>query len=227
MVTTKELIQENNEKREQLTEENERYYSNMLVYIRSKFLLSERATEELLMEMLEHLLEGQQDGKSAEEIYGRDPRAYADEVIAQMPKEKKKNQLLFGIQVVVGVLGWMVLTRGAILGIMSFFQPVDERLFLVSTTALLLTVLLIVITGLVSLMKVVSKTAFEKKKSTWKVTLVGGVFGVLVFGLFMGIAFFLKDRGPAIEFPWLASLLAGFVLLLVSQWIARKNESTY
>lgn len=227
MVTTKELIQENNEKREQLTEENEQYYSNMLVYIRSKFLLSERATEELLMELLEHLLEGQQDGKGAEELFGGNPRAYADEVIAQMPKEKKKNQLLFGIQVSVSALSWMVLARGAILGIMSFFQPVDERLYLISTSALLVAVLLIVVVGVISLMKVVSKNAFEKKKSTWKVTLVGGVSGVLVFGLFMGIAFFLKDRGPAIEFPWVASLLAGFVLLLVSQWIARKNDGTY
>lgn len=227
MVTTKDLIKENNEKRQQLSGESEQYYSNMLVYIRSKFLLSERATEELLMEMLEHLLEGQQDGKSAEEIFGRDPKAYADEVIAQMPIEKKKNQLLFGMQLVVGVLGWMVLTRGAILGIMSLFQTVDERLYLVSTIALLLTVIFIVITGVVLLMKVVSKIAFDKKKNNWKVTIFGGFFGVLVSGLFMGIAFFLKDRGPAIEFPWLASLLAGFALLLISQWISRKNESTY
>ncbi|MDW0109822.1 DUF1129 family protein [Sporosarcina aquimarina] len=227
MVTTKELIQENNEKREHLTEANEKYYSNILVYIRSRFSLSERAMEELLMEMLEHLLEGQQDGKSAEEIFGGDPRAYADEVIAQMPKEKKKNQLLYGIQLIVGVLGWMVLSRGAILGILSFFQPVDEQLYLISTAALLVAVLLIVGIGVVLLMKFVRKTAFEEKKSTWKFTIAGGVFGVLVFGLFMGIAFFFKDKGPAIQFPWLASLLAGFLLLLVSQWIARKNESTY
>ncbi|MBD7907692.1 DUF1129 family protein [Sporosarcina gallistercoris] len=224
MVTTKELIQENNEKREQLTEENERYYSNMLVYIRSKFLLSERATEELLMEMLEHLLEGQQDGKSAEEIYGRDPKAYADELIAQMPKEKKKNQLLFGIQLTVGVLGWMVIARGAILGIMSFFQPVDERLYVVSTIALLAAVLLITAVGVLLLINMVNKTAFEEKKSTWKFAIGGGMTGVMVFGLLMGIAFFFKERGPAIEFPWLASLLAGFVLLLVSQWISRTNE---
>lgn len=226
MVTTKELIQENNEKREQLTAANEQYYSNMLVYIRSKFSLSERAIEELLMELLEHLLEGQQDGKSAEEIFGRDPRAYADEVIAQMPKEKKKNQLLYGIQLIVGVLGWMILARGAILGILSFFQPVDERLYIISTAALLVAVLLIVGVGVISLMKFVRENAFDEKKSTLKLAIVGGVSGVLVFGLFMGIAFLLKDKGPTIEFPWLASLLAGFVLLLVSQWIASKNEST-
>lgn len=226
MVTTKELIRENNEKREQLTEENEQYYTNMLVYIRSKFLLSERATEELLMEMLEHLLEGQNDGKSAEKIFGGDPRAYADEVIAQMPKEKKKNQLLFGIQLIFSVLGWMVIARGAILGALSFIKPVDEHLYLASTAAMVVAVLMMTVFGVLLLMNMVNKTAFEEKKSTWKFAIIGGISGVLVFGLFMGIAFFFKGRGPAIEFPWLASLLVGFVMLLLSQWLARKNEGT-
>ncbi|REB08084.1 DUF1129 family protein [Sporosarcina sp. BI001-red] len=226
MVTTKELIKENNEKREQLTEENEQYYTNILVYIRSKFLLSERATEELLMEMLEHLLEGQQDGKSAEEIFGGDPRAYADEVIGQMPKEKKKNQLLFGIQLIFSVLGWMVIARGAILGVLSFIKPADEHIYLASTAAMVVAVLMMTAVGVLLLMNMVNKTAFEEKKSTWKFAVIGGISGVLVFGLFMGIAFFFKGRGPAFEFPWLASLLVGFVLLLMSQWIARKNEGT-
>lgn len=226
MVTTKELIRENNERRQHLTEENEQYYTNLLVYIRSKFLLSERATEELLMEMLEHLLEGQQDGKSAEELFGGDPRAYADELIGQMPKEKKKNQVLFGVQLAISVLSWMVLARGAVLGVLSFFQPVDEHLYLVSTAALLAAVLLIVAVGVIVLMKVLNKTAFKKKKSTWKVAIAGGFSGIVVFGLFMGIAFFFKDKGPVIELPWVASLLVGFVLLLVSQWIARKNDGT-
>ncbi|VDG89497.1 Uncharacterized membrane-bound protein conserved in bacteria [Lysinibacillus sphaericus] len=226
MVTTKELIRENNEKREQLTEENEQYYTNMLVYIRSKFLLSERATEELLMEMLEHLLEGQKDGKSAKKIFGGDPRAYADEVIAQMPKEKKKNQLLFGIQLIFSVLGWMVIARGAILGVLSFIKPVDEHLYLASTAAMVVAVLMMTVFGVLLLMNMVNKTAFEEKKSTWKFAIIGGISGVLIFGLFMGIAFFFKGRGPAIEFPWLASLLVGFVMLLLSQWMARKNEGT-
>ena len=77
MITIKELIKSNNEKRELLTEENEKYYSNLLVYIRSRLSLSDRSTEEVLMELLDHTLEGQVEGKTAEKIFGEDPKSFA------------------------------------------------------------------------------------------------------------------------------------------------------
>ena len=55
----KQLIEENNRKREQLTPENEKYYGDMLIYIRLQLSLSEQQSEEVLMEMLDHLLDGQ------------------------------------------------------------------------------------------------------------------------------------------------------------------------
>ena len=50
-LTIKQLVKENNEKRKQLTKENETYYEQLLVYIRSSLFREERATEELLYEM--------------------------------------------------------------------------------------------------------------------------------------------------------------------------------
>ncbi|MFK4996838.1 DUF1129 family protein [Bacillus sp. N9] len=87
-MNAKKLIEENNRKRELLTPANEAYYSDMLIYIRLQLTLSERQSEEVLMEMLDHLLDGQQDGKTAKDIFGHDPKAYADEIIEQLPKEK-------------------------------------------------------------------------------------------------------------------------------------------
>lgn len=63
------LIEENNRKRELLTPENEKYYDDMLIYIRLQWRLSEQQSEEVLMEILDHLLHGQEEGKTAKDMF--------------------------------------------------------------------------------------------------------------------------------------------------------------
>ena len=89
------LIEENNKKRKLLTKENEAYYDDLLVYIRLQFTLSEQQSEEVLMEMLDHLIEGQKEGKTAKDIFGDDPLTFTDEIIEQLPKEKMRNMVPF------------------------------------------------------------------------------------------------------------------------------------
>ena len=78
--------------------ENEKYYSDMLIYIRLQLSLSEQQSEEVLMEMLDHLLDGQHEGKSAQDIFGADPKGYADEIIREFTEgtETRSNSLYFG-----------------------------------------------------------------------------------------------------------------------------------
>jgi DNA-binding ferritin-like protein (Dps family) len=71
-----DLIEINTEKRKQLNKQNEAYYDNMLVYIRTHLTISEQQTEELLLEILDHLLEAQDHGKSAAQVFGDDPQVY-------------------------------------------------------------------------------------------------------------------------------------------------------
>ena len=49
----KQLIEENNRKRNLLNPENNHYYSDMLIYIRLNLSLSEQQSEEVLLEMLD------------------------------------------------------------------------------------------------------------------------------------------------------------------------------
>ena len=58
----KDLIELNNEKRKLLTTENETAYSDMLIYIRLA-KVPEYHAEELLIEILDHLIEAQQEEK--------------------------------------------------------------------------------------------------------------------------------------------------------------------
>ena len=78
---TKELVKENNEKRELLTKENEKLYSDFMLYIRTNFKVSEQEGEEILMDILDHLLAAQEEGRTAEDLFGDDPKAGAGKLI--------------------------------------------------------------------------------------------------------------------------------------------------
>ena len=157
MVTTKELIEDNNIKRELLSTENEQYYLDLLMYIRLQLSLSERATEEVLMEMLDHLLEGQEVGKTAAEIFGNDPKAYADELIRQLPKEKKRDLFQFGAQVVTNMFGWILVTRGIVILIISQFKEIDNNIYLYSSLVLFGSVLIVGVVGVWGIFGMISK----------------------------------------------------------------------
>lgn len=80
MMTEKEMVKLNNKKRELLTTENEAAYGGMLIYLRLTSV-PQKQMEELLLEILDHLLEAQEDGKTAHDIFGEDLKAYCDELI--------------------------------------------------------------------------------------------------------------------------------------------------
>ncbi|TXS00474.1 hypothetical protein DN390_11950 [Bacillus sp. SH7-1] len=79
-MTEKEMVKLNNKKRELLTTENEAAYGDMLIYLRLTSV-PQKQMEELLLEILDHLLEAQEDGKTAHDIFGEDLKAYCDELI--------------------------------------------------------------------------------------------------------------------------------------------------
>ena len=48
--------------------------------------------EELLLEILDHLLEAQEDGKTAHDIFGEDLKAYCDELIKSSEHQNSFQQ---------------------------------------------------------------------------------------------------------------------------------------
>ncbi|MGN4446646.1 hypothetical protein ACTFOB_17285 [Bacillus cereus group sp. MYBK79-1] len=82
------MIELNNKKRELLTSENETAYGDMLVYLRLSNV-PEHQVEELLLEILDHLIEAQTENKNAYDIFGNDLRSYCDELISALPTQTK------------------------------------------------------------------------------------------------------------------------------------------
>ncbi|OEF97171.1 DUF1129 family protein [Desulfuribacillus alkaliarsenatis] len=56
---------------------NLKYYEDMLIYIRFSYNKSDQEVEEVLSELLDHLLDAQAEGKTAYEVFGDEPKKYA------------------------------------------------------------------------------------------------------------------------------------------------------
>ncbi|RDI37228.1 DUF1129 family protein [Falsibacillus pallidus] len=208
----KQLIEENNRKRSLLTKENEEYYGDMLVYIRLTLSLSEQQSEEVLMEMLDHLLEGQEEGKSAREIFGEDPKRYADEIIENLPKEQKREIFPFLLGIVLNLISWMLMIRGAAILVVSQFKSVEDTVYPITGLIVFAVILATILFDISFIFKMVKKTLFteniRKKRDTIKVA----IYVALSMGLVIAVSQFTPEFGPVIHYSWLASMLTGAIL---------------
>ena len=96
MVNAKELIELNNTYREQLNEENQEFYDDILVYIRAKsFLKDERQVEESLLEILTDIIEAQNQEVKASDYFGKNPKEVSDEILNNINKMSFKGMINF------------------------------------------------------------------------------------------------------------------------------------
>lgn len=217
----RELIEQNNKKRALLTEENEKYYTNLLLYIRTKLTLSEQQSEEVLMEMLDHLMEGQQDGKTAQEIFGDDPKGYADEIISHLPRENKRKSFIFVSEIAINLVGWFLIMRSIIIPIIG--TKASEEVYIISSLLLILLIMAMTALGVKMIFGLISQRSFDENATDKKMMIRAGLYGAGGFLVILITSFFVKEIGPSFILPWQSSLGIGAILLLTS-WIMKKSR---
>lgn len=222
MTVVEQLIEENNRKREMLTEENEKYYSDLLLYIRTQISLSEQQSEEVLMEMLDHLLEGQEEGKTAKQIFGDNPKAYADELIEQLPKEDRRSLIPFLAGLILQILSWVLIIRGIAVLIISQFKPIEMTEYPINLFIIALVISGTVLGGVWVIFKLIRESLFTDRNDT-KNIILAGIYGGLSFLLIMVTVKFLPKFGPSFEFTWWLSVILGGMLWL-GAWIIKKSR---
>ncbi|WEV53883.1 hypothetical protein OZX65_03925 [Leuconostocaceae bacterium ESL0723] len=81
------LIKKNNQLRQQLSPENNKFYSDFMVYVRTQSLdQDEYAMESQLLSILQDVIDAQNDGISAADYFGKSPRELGDELVASLPR---------------------------------------------------------------------------------------------------------------------------------------------
>jgi len=219
---TKKLVALNNEYREKLTPENKKYYENLLVYIRLNCTKSEQETEEILFEILEHLLEAQKEGKSPEEIFGDDPKAYADEIIGEIPKAVIREQFKSVTGAILTFLGSGALSAGVIYLIINLFKDQYTTFSFVLGSGIVKTIIdiLIAYIAILVIFKLIRATVFKNQKKWIQLLQVYSTF-LISIGLFLIPLFLIPTFGPIITLPIWTLIPAGGILLLAGLLINR------
>ena len=117
---TKQLLQENNRLEEQLTGENNRTMTDIIVYLRASNTTAYQQ-ECVRRDITEMVLEGQRRGAPMEEVIGEDYKAFCDAVLSEVPKRTLRQRILSAvgsgclyvdilavIWLVFGAIGWLL-----------------------------------------------------------------------------------------------------------------------
>lgn len=222
----KDMIQLNNVKREQLNEPNLAYYEEMMLYIRLSSSKSEQHTEEILLELLEHLLEAQKEGKIAEEVFGKNPKAYCQELIAEIPSETRKEQIKFAGYISLQFLAIVSFINGIVgFGLHYFFQFGNglSTFYLGSGIAIVLIDLIILYLFIIGALKWLKSAAFKpaKKKNKWIEFIQMWLVCTLSIGLFMLVIYLMPEFGRSVSIPTIAFAGIGVILYLLSLLIKK------
>ena len=117
---TKQLLTANNELEKELTAENGRAMTDIVVYLRAANI-TEYQQELLRRDITEMVLAGQRRGDAMEEVIGADYKAFCDAVLSEVPERTGRQRLLSAIGnaclyvdilaaiwLAFGALGWLL-----------------------------------------------------------------------------------------------------------------------
>ena len=93
-----DLIKQNNKLRSQLSEDNKKYYEELLVACRMKNTTKKESELEIqLLEILQDLTLYQKQGKNFTDVFGNDIDKLSSSIIAELPKENKMKIFRFSL----------------------------------------------------------------------------------------------------------------------------------
>ncbi|NMH72392.1 DUF1129 domain-containing protein [Bacillus sp. RO2] len=225
MRDTKRLIEENNEKRKLLSDDNLGLYEDFLLYIRTDLRVAEHESEELLMDLLDHMLEAQHEGRSGTELLGSDPKAYADELIEGLPKDKKRDVIPFISTQVSNSLGWFALVLSVVHLILPLFTEIKAPSPIGNLIVLALAVLGVSALGVKVIFTLIRSSLFSEKKAAKRAYLKAGIFGGGSFALILLFSWLMPDFGPTILIEWWIYLIIALILLATGKLIQRAYQT--
>src|SRR5690625_17934 len=216
----KEIVQLNNEKRKQLNKENLKDYEDMLIYIRLTSTKSERQTEEILLELLDHALMAQKEGKTIRDIFGDDLKAYSQDLIDEIPEKTKKKQLKFTSRIILLFLAVSSLFHGIINSSLYYIFGFGESasiFYIGSSIAITVINIFIAFSAIYFILEWLKSSSFQEKEKSSKVEFLQ-LWGVmtLIFGAYFCVIYFMPTFGAKFSLPTVIFIPLGLILYSIS-----------
>lgn len=223
-MNTDELVEQINERQEHLTKENKKYYGDILVYVRLSFDKSEQESEETLAEILDHILLAQEEGRSAKDVFGGNPKAYLQEVIGELPKMiTKKQSNLFMMVIFYFLASALTFYSLMNMGINFFSDLVEMYPSFHLGTAIVVTIISIpaaffLLFAVTYLLRWLCFRNIHKALEFFLYWL----YGIASVGVFLAFLFFVPSFGPLIQVPSYVMLIIGLALYVVARFVRKR-----
>ena len=178
---TKKLLQENNLLEGQLTPENNRTMTDLIVYLRASNTTAYQQ-ECVRRDITEMVLEGQRRGETMEAVIGEDYKAFCDAVLSEVPKRTAGQRILSALGcgcLYVDVLAVIWLAFGAIGWLLG-----EGTYPWLTVTAGNLVALAAILAASIGLVEYICKNAFDENLGKSKVIPI--LLALLVAGLVAG-----------------------------------------
>ena len=220
MNTTKEYLDAMNELDKQMEPENREYFSNLRAYMAlASFIKDERTINEQLYQMYLDFLQAKDEGFTAEEFFGNNPKEMADQLLEQLPKSSIKT--IFEYVGIVAVILWSI----------RLIFDFSTSLEVIVNPALYLFDLVLVFSFIALLFKFIQRTVYRKPTNrTGKI--LEGIIALLIFVAFLVLYLRSYQFVPevfsfAILFPWDMVIIIGLGLIGITWILSRPNGSCY
>ena len=110
--TTKQLLEENNQREKELSPDNQKVLTDIVAYLRGSSA-STYQQELVHRDILDMLQEGETRGQTAAQVIGEDYQTFCDEILAELPKRSMKQRIVYALSTVTlsaaGLLSiWLV-----------------------------------------------------------------------------------------------------------------------
>lgn len=226
MMKTQELVKLNNEKRKTLNDENTKYYEAMLLYIRTSFRKKEVETEEILAELLDHLLDAQENEQTAKEIFGASPTEYAKEITDELPTMDLKENILYFAPFIFELFAILLLVNGIFNPLLKYALDIGEvkdTIYLGSTMVEGILIIIVSAIFLYLLIKSVRNPIFNIENKVIEFVLYW-IFAMLFISLFVVISYLVPDFGYLITISIYNQILLGLIFAISGYTLYKINN---
>jgi len=219
MNTTKEYLNAMNHLDEQLDPDDKIFFKNLRAYMSTaSFFKDEQAINEQIYQMYLDFLNAENEGFTAEEFFGNDPKEMADQLLEQLPKTSFKKLMSY-----VGIAAIMLWN---IRLIFNFSDSIE----VIINPALYFFDLILVFSLITLLFKLIQSSVY--KKTTHKINFIEGIGAGLIFIFYIVVylkaeQFIPETLAFTIPYPWDIILISGFILAAVIWTIKSKEIAFY
>lgn len=220
MNSTKEYLEAMNQLDKYLNTDDKEYFTNLREYLNTfKFKKDELAINEQLYQMYLDFLDAQEEGLTAEEYFGSEPKEMADHLLEEMPKTTFRTLLKYiGI---VAIVFWSI----------RLFIDFSDKLVVVINPALYLFDLVLIISLILILFKLIQKSVY-RKIALEDINKIEAMFVLLILLIYIFLYFNANEFIPniftfSISYPWDIVLIIIFSIIITTLFYNLKINQFY